>query len=57
MHFFKRADVLDLKLWSVTIGQRRNEKGYMVEEPMLSQNFTAFLIEDHGTQWEVKFLR
>ena len=24
---------------------------------MLSQNFLAFLIEYHGTQWENKFLR
>ena len=29
----------------------------MVEEPVLCQNFTLFLIEYHGTQWEAKFLR
>ena len=29
----------------------------MVGEPMLPQNFVAFLIEYHRTQWEVKFLR
>ena len=28
-----------------------------MEEPVFSQNFTAFLIEYQGTQWEVKFLR
>ena len=29
----------------------------MVEEPMLSQKSFAFLIEYHGAQWEIKFLR
>ena len=57
MDFLTRADVLDLKHWSVTTRQRRNEEGYMVEEPLLSQNIIAFLIEYRGTQWEVKFLR
>ena len=56
MDFFTKADVLDFKHWSITTRQRRNEEGYIVEEPMLSQNFIAFLIEYHGTQWEIKFL-
>ena len=55
--FFTRTDVLDLKHWSITTRQRRNEERYVVEEPMLPQNFIALLIEYHGTQWEVKFLR
>ena len=29
----------------------------MVEEPVLPQNFVAFLLEYQGTQWEMKFLR
>ena len=29
----------------------------MVEEPMLSLKFVSFLIEYHGTQWELKFMR
>ena len=29
----------------------------MVEEPMLAQYLFAFLVEHHGTQWEVKFPR
>jgi len=57
MNFYTRVDVLDLKDWSVTTRQRRNEGGYVVEEPVLPQNFIAFLIEYHGTQWEIKFLK
>ena len=57
MNFFTRADVIELKLWSETTRNRRNEEGYVVEEPVLPQNFVVFLIEYHGTQWEVKFLR
>ena len=57
MNCYTRTDVLDLKDWSITTRQRRNEEGYVVEEPMLPQNFIAFLIEYHGTHWEVKFLR
>ena len=57
INFYTRTDVLDLKYWSITPRQRRNEEGYVVEEPVLPQNFIAFLIEYHGTQWEVKFLR
>ena len=57
MNFFTRADVLELKHWAETTRNRRNEEGYVVEEPVLPQNFVAFLIEYHGTQWEVKFLR
>ena len=57
MNFYTQTDVLDLKDWSKTTRQRRNEEGYVVEEPMLPQNFIAFLVEYHGTQWEVKILR
>ena len=28
----------------------------MVEEPLIPENFRAFLVEYHGTQWEIKFL-
>ena len=49
--------MLDLNNWSIRTHQRRNEQGYVVEKPMLPQNFIAFLINYHGTQWEVKFLR
>ena len=57
IYFFTRSDVLELKHWAEITRKRRNKEGYMVEEPVLSQNFTAFPIEYHGIQWEVKFLR
>ena len=39
MNFFTRADVLELKLWAETTRSRRNEEGYVVEEPVLPQIF------------------
>ena len=57
MNFFTRADVPELRHWAAVTRQKRNEEGYVVEEPLLPQNFRAFLLEYHGTQWEVKFLR
>ena len=57
MEFFIRDDVLDLVHWAETTRQRRNEERYMVEEPVLSQNFMAFPKEYHSTQWEIKNLR
>ena len=57
MSFYTRAELLELKQWAKTTRQRRNEEGFMVEEPMLPQNFVSFLKEYHGTQWENKLLR
>ena len=57
INFYIQTVLLDFKYWSITTRQTRNEEGYVVEEPSLPQNFIAFLIEYHGTQWEVKFLR
>ena len=31
--------------------------GYVVEAPVVSQNFLAYLQEHHGQQSEMKFLR
>ena len=56
MNFNTRTDVLELKDWARVTRQRRNEEGYMVEEPLNPENFRAFLVEYHGTQWEIKFL-
>ena len=56
INFYTRADVLELKKWSITTRQRRNEESYVVEEAILPQNFIEFLVEYHGTQWEVKLL-
>ena len=57
MNFFTRADVLESRHWAAVTRQRRNEEVYVVEEPLLPQNFRAFLVGYHGTQWEVNFLR
>ena len=34
-----------------------SEGGYVVEAPLLSQNLLAYLQEQYGEQWEVKFLQ
>ena len=57
INFFNRADVLELQHWATVTKQMRNEEGYMVEEPVIPENFRLFLVEYHGTQWEIKFLR
>ena len=56
INFFNRADVLELKHWATVTRQRRNEEGDVVEEPLIPENFRAFLVEYHDTQWEIKFL-
>ena len=56
MNFFNRVDVLELQHWAMITRQRRNEEGYVVEEPVIPENFRMFLVEYHGTQWEIKFL-
>ena len=56
MNFYTRADVFELKDWARVTRQRRNEEGYMVEEPLIPENFGAFLVECHATQWEIQFL-
>ena len=55
-NFYNRADVLELGHWATVTRQRRNEEGYVVEEPLIPEIFRAFLVEYHGTQWENKFL-
>ena len=57
INFFSRADMLELNHRAAITRQKRNEEGYVVEEPLLPQNFRAFLVEYHGSQWESKFLR
>ena len=56
MTFYTRADVLELKDWARVTRKKRNEEGYMVEQPLIPENFRAFLVEYHGTQWEIKVL-
>ena len=57
LNYFNEVDVLELKNWAVETRARLNEKGYVVEAPMVSQSFWAFLQHFHGQDWEVKFLR
>ena len=56
-NFYTRTDVMDLKNWAQETRNRVNEVGYVVEDPAISQNFTAYLLEHHGPQWEAKFLQ
>ena len=56
MNFYTRADVLELKSWAQETRRRMSEDGYVVETPLLSQNFVAYQHEHYGEQWEVKIL-
>ena len=57
LNFYTRADITELKNWAEVTRERINEEGYLVEEPMISQNLAAFLQQFYGHQWELKFLR
>ena len=57
LNYFTRTDVLELKNWVVETRARINEENYVVETPVVSQSFWAFLRHFHGQQWEVKFLQ
>ena len=37
--------------------ERRNEEGYFIEEPMVSQSLAGFLRQNYGPQWEWKLLQ
>ena len=57
MNCYTRTDVLELKSWAQETRSRMSEGGYVVEAPLMSQNFLAYLQEHYGEQWEVKFLQ
>ena len=57
MNCYTRTDVLELKNWAQETRGRRSKEGYVVEAPLLSQNFVAYLQEHYGEQWEVKLLQ
>ena len=57
INYFTRADVLELKNWSIEKRARMNQENYVVEAAPVSQSFWAFLQYFHGQQWEVKFLK
>ena len=57
LNFYTRTDVMELKNWAQETRNRVNEVGYVVEAPVISQNFAAYLLEHQGPQWEAKFLQ
>ena len=57
MNYYTRTDVKELKNWAQETRNRVIEVGYVVEAPIISQSFAAYLQEHHGPQWEAKFLQ
>ena len=57
LNYFTRADVLELKNWAVETRARINEENYVVESPIVSESFWAFLQHFQEQQWEVKFFQ
>ena len=57
LNYYTLTDVIELKNWAQETKNRVNELGYVVEAPIISQNFAAFLLEHHVPQWEAKFLQ
>ena len=55
--FFTRADNIELRGWAQVSRGRRNEEGYFIEEPIVSQSLAGFLRENYGPQWEWKLLQ
>ena len=56
-NFYTRADIVELRGWAQVSRERRNEEGYFIEEPMVSQSLAGFLREISGPQWEWKLLQ
>ena len=54
---YTRADTLVLKRCAQVTKDRINGNGYVVEEPMVSQNLAAYLQQHYGPQWKMKILR
>ena len=57
LNFYRRTDVIELRNWAHETRNRVNEFGFVVEAPVFSKNFAAYLLEHHGPQWEAKFLQ
>ena len=56
LNFYTRVDIVEIKNWAQVTRGRINEKGYFVEEPLVSQSLAAFLRQNYGPQWEWKLL-
>ena len=52
LNFYTRADLVELKKWAQVTRERRNEEGYFIEEPMVSQSLAGFLRQNYGLQRE-----
>ena len=50
LNFYTRTDVIELKNWAQETRNRVNELAYVVDAPVISQNFAAYLLEHHGPQ-------
>ena len=48
LNYFFRTDVLELKNWAVETRARINEEGYVVEAPLVTHSFWAFLQHFRG---------
>ena len=57
LNCFTRQDVVDLRNWALETSWRLNKEVYVVEAPVLSQNFVGYLLENYGPQWEKEFFR
>ena len=57
LNFYTRSDIVELKEWAKVSRERRNEEGYFIEEPMVSQSLEGFLRQNYGPQWEGKLLQ
>ena len=52
LNFYTRADIIELRNWAQVSRERRNEEGYFIEEPMVSQSLAGFLRQNYGPQWQ-----
>ena len=57
MNYYTRNDIKELTNWAQQTRNRVNEVGYVMEVPIISQKFAAYLQEHHEPQCEAKFLQ
>ena len=57
LNYYTRTDVIELRNWAHETRNRINELGYVIEAPMIPENFALYLLEHHGPQWEANFLQ
>ena len=57
LNFYTRADIVELRNWAQVTRERRKEKIYFIEEPMVSQSWQDSCEKNFGPQWEWKPLQ